>query len=211
MRYYPVFLDIAGKPVVVVGGGEVAARKVDVLLDCSAQVTVVSPELHPELRALADAGRIRYIAREYRAGDIEGYTIAVVGTDDTSANAAAAREAREIGVWINAVDDLPNCDFIMPGIVRRGDVVVAVSTSGGSPAMARKLREELQDFITEEYALLLELAAEVRGELREMDMRVDPEVWNAALDSELRQLLTQGRRAEAKQRLVRSLLETTRS
>ena len=211
MRYYPVFLDIAGKPVVVVGGGEVAARKVDVLLDCSAQVTVVSPELHPELRALADAGRIRHIAREYQRGDMKGYTIAVVGTDDTSANAAAAREAREIGVWINAVDDPPNCDFIMPGIVRRGDVVVAVSTSGGSPAMARKLREELQDFITEEYALLLELAAEVRGELREKDISVDPEVWNAALDSELRQLLTQGRRAEAKQRLVRSLLETTRS
>ncbi len=207
MRYYPAFLDIAAKPVVVIGGGEVAARKVEVLLACGADVTIVSPEVDPALRALIDAGRVRHIAREYRAGDLAGYKLAIVGTDDRSANDAAAREARRLGVWVNAVDDPPNCDFIMPGVVRRGDLIVAVSTSGGSPAMARKMREELEEFLTEDYALMLTLAAEVRAELRERGVQVEPQVWNASLDGELRVLLAQGRYAEAKDRLVRSLLQ----
>ncbi len=207
MRYYPAFLDIAGKPVVVVGGGEVAARKVAILLDCGAGVTVISPELHPALRSLADAGRIHHLPRQYRQGDLEGFKLAIVGTDDRSANDAAASEARRLGVWVNAVDDPPNCDFIMPGIVRRGDLIVAVSTSGGSPAMARKMREELEAFLSDDYAMLLELAAEVRAELRERGVQVEPEVWNAALDGDLRSLLASGRRAEAKDRLVRSLLQ----
>ncbi len=210
MRYYPVFLDIAGKPVVVIGGGEVAARKVNVLLDCGADVTVVSPALHPDLRVLVDAGRVRHIQREYRPGDIRGQKLAIVGTDDRSANGAAAREARKSGVWVNAVDDPPNCDFVMPGVVRRGDLVVAVSTSGGSPAMARKMREELEALLTEDYALLLELAAEVRAELRDKGLQVDPQVWNAALDVELKGLLAQGRRAEARDRLLRFLLQPAR-
>ena len=210
MRYYPVFLDIAGKPVVVIGGGEVAARKVEGLLDAGAQVTVVSPELHPDLAGLVAAGRLRYLGREYQPGDLEGYILAFVATDDRSANAAVAREGKERGVWVNAVDDPPNCDFVMPGVVRRGDLVVAVSTSGGSPAMARKMREELEAFLTEDYALLLELAAEVRAELRDKGLQVDPQVWNAALDVELRGLLAQGRRAEAKDRLLRSLLQPAR-
>ena len=207
MRYYPAFLDIAGKPVVVVGGGEVAARKVETLLDCGAEVTVISPDLHPALRSLLDAGRLRHIGRDYRTGDLEGYTLAIVGTDDRSANDAAAAEARRAGVWVNAVDDPPNCDFIMPGVVRRGELIVAVSTSGGSPAMARKMREELEAFLTEDYAMLLELAVEVRAELRERGLQVEPAVWNAALDGELRSLLAGGRRAEAKDRLLRSLLQ----
>ncbi|MBI2913798.1 MAG: bifunctional precorrin-2 dehydrogenase/sirohydrochlorin ferrochelatase [Chloroflexi bacterium] len=207
MRYYPVFLDIAGKPVVVIGGGEVALRKVEGLLEAGARVTVVSPELHPDLASLIAGGRARHIARGYRAGDLEGYTLAFVGTDDRSVNAAVAREGKERGVWVNAVDDPPNCDFIMPGVVRRGDIIVAVSTSGGSPAMARKMREELEAFLTEDYALLLELAAEVRAELRQKNVVVPPQVWNAALDGELRALLAGGRRAQAKERLLRSLLQ----
>jgi precorrin-2 dehydrogenase/sirohydrochlorin ferrochelatase len=207
VRYYPVFLDIAGKPVVVIGGGEVALRKVEGLLEAGARVTVVSPELHPGLAGPVAAGRLRHVAREYSPGDLEGYTLAFVGTDDRSVNAAVAREGKERGVWVNAVDDPPNCDFIMPGVVRRGDLVVAVSTSGGSPAMARKMREELEAFLTEDYALLLELAAEVRAELREKNLVVPPEVWNAALDGELRVLLAGGRRAQAKERLLRSLLQ----
>ena len=210
MRYLPIFLDIAGKPVVVIGGGEVALRKVEGLLDAGAQVTVVSPALHPELSRLVDEGRLRCEQREYRRGDLEGYTLAFVASDDRSVNAAVAREAKERGVWINAVDDPANCDFVMPGVVRRGDFIVAISTSGGSPAMARKLREEIEAFLTEDYVLLLELATEVRRELREKGVQVDSEVWNAALDSEMRDLLTQGRLAEAKERLLRFLLQPAR-
>jgi precorrin-2 dehydrogenase/sirohydrochlorin ferrochelatase len=207
MRYYPVFLDIAGKPVVVIGGGEVALRKVEVLLNAGAEVTLVSPSLHPGLEPLVAAGKVNHIARPYQPGDVEGYALAFVGTDDRSANEAVAREGKERGVWVNAVDDPPNCDFIMPGVVSRGGLIIAVSTSGGSPAMARKMREELEAFLTEDYVLMLELAAEVRSELREQGVMVDPEVWNAALDMEVKRLLGDGRRAEAKERLLRALLE----
>ncbi len=207
MRYYPVFLDIAGKPVVVIGGGQVSLRKVGGLLEAGAQVTVVSPELHPELRRLVDEGRLRCEQREYRPGDLEGFLLAFVGADDPSANAAVAHEGRERGVWVNAVDDPPRCDFIMPSVVQRGDFIVAISTGGGSPAMARRLREEMAEFLTDDYVLLLELAAEVRRDLREKGVAADPEVWNAALNGELRELLARGERAEAKERLVQSLLQ----
>ncbi len=210
MRYYPVFLDIAGKPAVVIGGGEVALRKAEGLLEAGANVTVVSPALHPDLEALVAAERVRHIAREYSPGDLEGHILAFVGTDDASVNAEVVREGKQRGVWINAVDDPPNCDFIAPSIVRRGDIIVAVSTSAGSPAMARKLREDIEEFLTEDYALMLDLVAQVRGELQDRGVKVEPDVWNAALDADVKRLLGEGHGDEAKQRLLRSLLEPAR-
>ncbi len=207
MRYYPVFLDIAGKPVVVIGGGEVALQKVTGLVDAGARVNLISPALHPELASLVAQGKVEHFAREYRPGDLEGYFLAFVATDDRSINAVVAREGRERGVLVNAVDDIPNCDFIMPGIVRRGDFTLAVSTNAGSPAMARKMREELEVFLTEGHALMLELAAEVRRELRDRGVMVEADVWNAALDADVKRLLSEGHRDEAKERLLRSLLE----
>ena len=210
MRYYPIFLDIAGKPVVVIGGGGVALRKVEGLLGAGARVTVVSPDLHPDLRRLVGERRLRHEQREYREGDIEGYTLAIVASDNQAVNAAVAHEGKQRGVWVNVVDDPDHCDFIMPSVVTRGDLTVAFSTSGGSPALARKMREELETFLTEEYVLLLGLAAEVRSELREKAVQVEPGVWNAALDGEVRNLLAQGHRAEAKDRLMRCLLQPAR-
>ncbi len=207
MRYYPVFLDIAGKPVVVIGGGNIAHQKVVGLLKASAELTVVSPDLNQEMASLAAGGRFRHVERDYEPGDLEGYLLAFVATDDRSVNATVAAEGKERRVWVNAVDDPPYCDFIMPGIAQQGNLIVAVSTSGTSPAMARKMREEIETFLTEDYALMLELAAEVRAELREKGMLVDSEVWNKALDNDLRRLLAEGKRAEAKERLLRSLSE----
>ncbi len=205
MRYYPVFLDLSGKPVLVVGGGKIAHQKMENLLKAGAEVTVISPELNEPMAALKAEGRFRHIEREYQHGDIEGYSIAFVATDDRSANEVINREGKERRVWVNAVDDPPYCDFIMPGIVQRGDLVIAISTSGRSPAMARKMREELSDFLTEEWVAMLELAAEVRAGLRERDIMVDSDTWNAALDNELRHLLKEGRYDEARQRLLRNL------
>lgn len=207
MRYYPVFLDLAGKPVVVIGGGKIAHQKMENLLKAGAQVTVVSPDLSEEMTDLAAEAHFRHVKRDYEPGDLEGYILAFVATDDRSVNATVAREGKERGVWVNAVDDPPYCDFIMPGIAQRGDLIVAISTSGRSPAMARKLREELQEFLTEDYALMLELAAETRAELREKDVLVDADVWNLALDADLRRLLSEGRRDEAKERLLRALAQ----
>jgi len=207
MRYYPVFLDIAGKPVVVIGGGNIAHQKVVGLLKAEAEVTVVSPELNEEMAELANEGRFRHIKRDYEPGDLEGYTLAFVATDDRSVNATVAVEGKERRVWVNAVDDPPYCDFIMPGIAQKGDLIIAISTSGRSPAMARKMREEIEAFLTEDYAAMLELAAEVRAELREKGTLVDADIWNKALDVELRKLLAEGKQAEAKERLLRSLSE----
>ena len=205
MRYYPVFLDLAGKPVVVIGGGNIAHQKMENLIKAGAQVTVISPELNEEMTALLDDGRFRHIKREYQPGDLEGYTIAFVATDDRSANATVTKEGRERRVWVNAVDDPPNCDFIMPGIVQKGDLTISISTAGKSPAMARRLREELEAFLTEDHSQMLELAAEVRAELREKDILVDADTWSAALDDGIKPLLIEGKRAEAKERLLRGL------
>src|SRR5438034_2795951 len=174
MRYYPVFLDIAGKPVIVIGGGNIAHQKVVGLLKAGAELTVVSPYLNQEMASLAEGGRFRHIERDYEPGDLEGYVLAFVATDDRSVNATVAAEGKERRVWVNAVDDPPYCDFIMPGIAQQGNLIVAVSTSGTSPALARKMREEIGAFVTEDWALMLELAAEVKAE-RSEERRVGKE------------------------------------
>jgi siroheme synthase-like protein len=205
MGYYPVFLEMKDRPCVVVGGGTVAERKVEGLLAAGARVTVISPELTPALAALKAEGRLQHIARAYREGDLEGYEMAVVATDDGAVNAEVAREGQRRRVWVNAVDDPPNCDFILPSIIRRGDVIIAASTGGASPALARRLREELAAFLDEDYAPLAELLQEVRQELHSRGIVVDPEAWQRAIDGRLRALLAQRRRAQAKAYLLASL------
>jgi siroheme synthase-like protein len=205
MGYYPVFLEMKDRPCVVVGGGTVAERKVEGLLAAGARVTVISPELTPALVALKDEGRLHHVARSYRVGDLEGYEVSIVATDDGAVNAEVAREGRERHAWVNAVDDPPNCDFILPSVVRRGDIVVAVSTGGASPALARRLREELEAFLDEDYAPLAGLLQEVRQELRSRGVVLDAEAWQRAIDGGLRALVAQDRRAEAKAHLLASL------
>lgn len=215
MRYYPVFLDIAGKPVLVIGGGNIAHQKMEGLLDAGANVTVISPELNDEMAALGEAGKFMHIKREYEPGDLEGYELVFVATDSRKENERAWKEGRERHIWVNAVDDIPNCDFIMPGIIRKGDLVLAISTSGTSPAMARKVREDLETFLTDEDAAMLDLAADIRREFRADGVEVKGcrhcvrsanDVWNAALDGEVKKMLKEGRRDEAKARALNLLL-----
>jgi precorrin-2 dehydrogenase/sirohydrochlorin ferrochelatase len=215
MRYYPVFLDIAGKPVVVIGGGNIALGKVEGLLDAGADVTVISPELDGRLREFVSEGRIVHVKREYEEGDLQGFALAFGATDDRAVNARVTGEARERGVLVNAVDDPPSCDFIMPGIIRRGELIVAISTSGGSPAMARKFREDVEAFFTEADGAMLDLVAEVRKVFRENGTvvqgcarcgRAPNDIWNAALDAEVKRLLAGGDREGARERLVKLLL-----
>lgn len=210
MGYYPVYLNLTGRRCLVVGGGTIGQRKAEGLLAADADVTVVSPGLTPELRALHGAGRIRWIERAYRPGDLEGYELCMVATDDGAANAGVAREGRERGVWVNASDDPPNCDFILPSILRRGDLQIAVSTGGRSPALARKVREELEAHVGEEYAELAVLAGEVRDAERAEGRMFDTRVWLAALTPSVRVLLRDGRRAEARARLIEGLMALPR-
>ncbi|HVP04762.1 MAG TPA: bifunctional precorrin-2 dehydrogenase/sirohydrochlorin ferrochelatase [Dehalococcoidia bacterium] len=215
MRYYPVFLDVNGKPVVVVGGGNVALTKVEGLLEAGASVTVVAPELNERMARLKREGRFVHVKRKYEPGDLEGCDLAFAATDDGEDNHRVWEEGRQRHVWVNAVDDIPNCDFIMPGIVRKGDLVLAISTSGTSPAMARKVREDIEEFLTDEDAALLDLAAEIRHELRAQKVTVGAcehchrnanDVWNAALDGEVKRLLKSGDRPAAKARVLNLLL-----
>jgi siroheme synthase-like protein len=205
MAYYPIFLEMKGRPVIVIGGGEVGLEKVRGLLAAEARVTVVSPELHPELEALKAAGAIEHIARDWREGDIDGFELVMIATDDRSVNGAIAAEAKRKRIWVNAADDPPNCDFILPSVVRRGSVTLAASTGGSSPAMARRLREELEVYLDLEIPELNDLLGEVRALLRERGIRPDRERWQQAIDARLRALLAQRRYDEARAHLLRGL------
>jgi siroheme synthase-like protein len=205
MGYYPIFLDLTGRPVLVVGGGNVAEGKVTGLLNAEADVTVVAPDLTPALQALRDQGRLRYLERPYAEGDMVGYAICMVATDDGVVNAEVAAEGRRRAIWVNAADDPKYCDFILPAVVRQGPIVLAASTGGASPALARRLREELTAFLDEDYAPLAEILAGVRKELRARNLSPDSEVWSAAIDPRFRALVAQRRPDEARALLLQNL------
>lgn len=204
--YYPVCLDLRGRPCVVIGGGAVAARKVEGLLDCGAVVTVVAPALTPSLQAMQEAGAISARLRPYAEGDLEGAALAIAATDDREVNTRVAAEARARSVWLNAADDPERCDFILPAIVRRGDLQIAISTGGRSPALARRVREDLERLLPAEYADLLPLLADVRAELRQEGVDVPPERWQGALDEYVLLRLRAGDLAGARERLRAGLV-----
>lgn len=204
-RYYPAFLDLQGKQAVVIGGGPVAARKVNSLLPTGAQVTVISPDLTPELARLSERRSVEVLRRGYTPGDLRGAYLAVIATDDPDLNRQAAVEARAEGVLVNTVDDVAYCDFIAPAVVQQGDITLAVSTNGKSPAMARFLREQLELFLSPDYGDLLEVLEKVRKELRRRKVRVPAERWQKHIGDGLRELVRAGRLAEAEQQLLDDL------
>ncbi len=203
--YYPAFLDLRDKPVTVIGGGAVAERKVEQLLASGARVTVISPDLTDALRDLAARHTIEHLQRAYEPGDVAGAGLAIAATGDVAVNRQAATEARTLGVWVNAVDDVEYCDFIAPAVVEQGDITVAISTGGRSPAMARFLRRQVEAFLTGDYAALLTIAEDVRARLRREGRPASPEAWQQALDGGVWQLVNQGRAGEAAELLYRNL------
>ena len=200
--YYPIALDLRDRSCLVVGGGPVAEAKVEGLLAAGARVTVVSPALSERLELWARAGRIAHARREYTASDLAGQQLVFSATDRRDVTETVARDARQRGVWVNAADDPKYCDFLLPSVLRRGRLQVAVSTGGASPALAARVRRDLESYFTTEYEDLVELAAEVRHELRASGRRADASAWRAALDADLRRLLAEGRRADARARLL---------
>jgi len=162
LKYYPVFLDIRGKICVVVGGGDVAVRKAERLLDCGAKVLVISPQLSFELAELKEKKLISHIAAEYSGDLIDGAALIIGATDDEKTNAHISQDARSKGIPVNIVDDPQKCDFILPALVQRGDLAMAIGTAGKSPALARHLREELEAKYGEEYKILLDILGKLR-------------------------------------------------
>ena len=149
----------------MVGGGEVAARKVVRLLDCGAKVCVVSPQIVPELAAVKKEGRIEHINNEYAGKYLCGAFLVIGATDNEQTNAAISQDAKAKGIPVNIVDDPQKCDFILPSLVERGDLTIACGTGGNSPALARYLREELENVYGEEYATLLNILGQLRSRM----------------------------------------------
>ena len=205
MAYYPIFLELKDRRCLVVGGGTIAQRKIEGLLAAGASVTVIAPTLTQELQRSLATGEIACLQREYEEGDIKDYELCMVATDDGAVNAQLFAEGKSHGVWVNASDDPVNCDFILPAVIRRGAITVAASTGGTSPALARRLREELEAYLTEEMPALADLLAEVRRDLRSRNITPDQEVWQDAIDEELRVLLAQRKYRQAKTRLLKAL------
>jgi siroheme synthase-like protein len=201
MGFYPVSLDVGGRRCLVVGGGPIAERRVQSLLEAGASVTIVSPALTATLNALAAAARIRHLARRYEVGDLAGAVLAFVAVDDASVTPTVAREAQARGVWLNAADDPAYCSFYLPAVVRRGVLTVAVGTGGASPALTRALREHLDGVLGPEWATLGELAASARRDLRATGRAADAEAWRRALAPDVRALVAAGRVDEARGRL----------
>jgi len=165
MGYIPIFFDVTGRPCIVIGGGEVAARKVESLIEAGARVTVVSPRLSPSLQAAVARGLVTHIARDYAPGDIKGCVLAYAATDDPKLHRELAAEARTLGIPINVADVPELCSFIAPAVVKRGALQIAISTSGASPAFAARIRRELDDRFGAEYALTLDLMRAARRRL----------------------------------------------
>lgn len=166
MKTYTVCLvGLQSRLAVVIGGGVVAAQKIKGLLAAEIQAKVISPALVPELQALVDAGKLFYLPRDYQSGDLEGATLAIAATDDAGVNQAVWAEAQQRGCLVNVVDDPEHCNFILPAVVRRGDLNIAISTGGHSPSLARFLRQQIERLIGEEYGTLTEIMAELRPEL----------------------------------------------
>lgn len=199
MSYYPVNLNLKGKRCLVVGGGAVAQRKVQTLLDCGALVTVVSPTLTPVLHTLEKEHCLVYKARTYQAGDAKDYFIVICAAGDQTVNAAAAKEAKECGTLVNCVDDQALCDFFVPASVRRGDLLFTVSTGGKNPAMTKLLADELAEKYGEEYGLYLDFMAGMRKEIRScLKSTTERELfWRTVMSPEIHKLLEEGNFAEA--------------
>ncbi len=204
--YYPIYLNIRGKKCVVVGGGQVALRKVRALLEHGANVEVISPDLYSELGRLVASGEIRVLNREYQTGDLKGAFIGIAATNNNELNRQVVEEAHRNAVLVNVVDDAEKSDFIVPSYLRRGDVAIAVSTNGRSPALARKIRTRLEKDFGDEYAALALLVDEVRAEVTRLGIKVEGDGWQEALDLDLLiGLLRKGERERARAVLLTNL------
>ena len=205
--YYPVFIDVQDRSCIVIGGGNIGEEKVHKLLECGAKVVVISPEVNEGVKELADGERVEWLRRQYQPGDLADAFIAIAATDDNSVNQLVAKEARDRNVLLNVVDVTHLCTFIAPSVARRGDVTIATSTGGASPALARKFREELSRSRLLEYADLAPLLSDARAELKRTGARVEPDHWQTCITESLLDMVQAGDTERAKETLMAQLLQ----
>lgn len=205
---YPVNLRLAGKAVLVVGAGVVAAGKISGLLDARAVVTVVSIDAVADVVVLAATGAVTLERRPYAAGEAAAYRLVVAATGDPAVNQAVHDDAEAAGVWVNAADDPARCSFTMPARVRRGDLMLTISTGGRSPALASWLRAQLAEQVGPEYETLLDLLADERERLRADGVATESLSWHRAFASGILDLVRSGRLDDARE-LLRACLSSS--
>jgi len=203
MKYYPVYLDLRDRPCLVIGGGVVAERKTLSLLEAGADVTLISPVLTPKLRELSTFGEITHVARKFEDKDVAGEFLVIIATDSLEVNSHVAEICAKKKILVNVAAPPEKSTFIVPSVVERGELLISISTCGASPALAKKIRRELEGKYGPEYGLFLEILRMVRNRL--MDESVDEATRRAALlalvDSDVLDLLRAGKTHEAEHRV----------
>ena len=200
-RYYPMNLDVSRRLCVVIGGGGVATRRVLGLLDAGARVRVVSPEISPELKARAEAGELEHLAAPYSAASLSGAALIFIATNRPDVNAQARTDAQALGILVNAADAAETGDFVVPAVLRRGDLLISVATGGATPAFAAEIRRELETRFGPEYADYVELLGRMRDYIKETQpseaKRRAAHSRLLAIENDLLALLREGRSADA--------------
>ena len=202
-RYYPAYIDIKGKRCLVVGGGKVAERKVKLLLKCDAMVSVVSPELISRLKELNSKGKIKFFKGEFKEKYLKDMFLVIGATDNSEVNLKIYKAASKKNILVNIVDSPEICNFIVPSIVERGDLIIAISTGGKSPALSKKLRKELEDRYGFEYSKFLNTMGSLRKKISSKirDKKKREEIYNKLVDSDIINLIRDGNNKSAKNRI----------
>ena len=203
MNYYPAFLDLRTRPCLVIGGGEVAERKVLSLIAADAAVTVVSPTLTPELQRLAQSGMIAHSNKRFSETDLAGAFLVIAATNAPEVNARAAASCKQRGILVNVASPPEESSFIVPSLVARGGLQIAVSTGGAGPALAKRVRQELEQQYGPEYALFLDAFARVRERVLAdvPDQQARTRIFQSIVDSEAIALFRQGRKEAAEEKM----------
>jgi precorrin-2 dehydrogenase/sirohydrochlorin ferrochelatase len=201
MKYYPINLNLGGKKCVVIGGGRVAERRVLGLLECGAEVAVISPKLTPKLSELSKKNEIRYIERPYRPQDLKGAHLVVASTDNQGVNRRVCREGKKLGILVNAASAPLVSDFMVPSVVRRGDLMITISTSGNSPGLSKRLRIDLEKIFGEEYEAFIEILGRVRRKCSSLSYGERERIYREVATSDIPLLLREKRFKSAEKRL----------
>ncbi len=183
--FYPIFLRIKKRPVLVIGGGRVAERKINLLLEFEAEIFLVSKELTKRLKELVDRGEVKYLGRDFSVDYLDNKLLVIVATDNPLFNKYVAQEAEKKGILINVVDQPADCSFIVPSILKKGDLIIAISTSGKSPFLAKKIREELESKFGSEYRIFLEIFSAIRSILIESGKNQKKEILERLYNSDM--------------------------
>ncbi len=204
MKFLPIFLNIKDQPCLVIGAGQVAARKIFMLIRANGKVTVISPELSSEIAKLAEQGEINYIKAEFKSGDVSDYCVVIAATNSRSVNQRVYEEASAKNIPVNVVDTPEFCTFITPSVIDRDPVQIAISTGGSSPVLARLLRSKLETFIPAAYGRLGQLVESYRDRVKEIFSHNSNHIrgfWEQVLDGSIADMLISGKDADAKKAL----------